>query len=183
MVAEWIAHVFTVWVVSWLNPGSLPLPHACRKHNRLPCWPSRGQQVSHQRWIWGIHCMQVTKHARRDPPWLWNPEQMSPEVQKRGISGPTKRTCVLQIFFLKIQDGMSFLPMLSRYNSFLRYAFLPDLADLIDLEVDFYCLQLFVLIIWWNPHNLQVLEILNDPYLQNLINTSPMIGTTKAIIG
>ena len=32
----------------------------------------------------------------RDPPWLWNPVQTSPEVQNRGISGPTKRTHVLQ---------------------------------------------------------------------------------------
>ena len=23
---------------------------------RLPCWLARGQQVSHQSWIWGIHC-------------------------------------------------------------------------------------------------------------------------------
>ena len=29
--------------------------------------------VSHQRWIWGIHCMQAIKHASRDPPWLWSP--------------------------------------------------------------------------------------------------------------
>ena len=34
----------------------------------------------------------------RDPPWLWNPGQTSPEVQNRGTSGPTKRTYVLQIF-------------------------------------------------------------------------------------
>ena len=33
---------------------------------------------------------------RGNPPWLWNPGQTSPEVQNRGISGPTKRTCVLQ---------------------------------------------------------------------------------------
>ena len=30
---------------------------------------SRSQQVSHHRWIWRIHCMQVTKHASKgDPP-------------------------------------------------------------------------------------------------------------------
>ena len=39
----------------------------------------------------------------RDLSWLWNPGQMSPEVQNRGISGSTKRTCVLQFFFLKVQ--------------------------------------------------------------------------------
>ena len=32
-----------------------------------------------------------------DPPWLWNLGQTSPEVQNRSISGPRKRTDVLQI--------------------------------------------------------------------------------------
>ena len=32
---------------------------------------------------------------------LWNPGQTSPEVQNRGISGPTKRTCVPQKFKIK----------------------------------------------------------------------------------
>ena len=62
----------------------------------LPCWPSRGQQVSHQKWIWGIHCAQMTSTQVRDPPWLWNPEQTSSEVQNRIISYPTKRTGGLQ---------------------------------------------------------------------------------------
>ena len=34
----------------------------------------------------------------RDPPRLWNPGEKSSEVQNRGISGPTKRTHVLQKF-------------------------------------------------------------------------------------
>ena len=38
---------------------------------------------------------------RGNPPWLWNPGQTSPEVQNRGISGPAKRTCVLQKNFKK----------------------------------------------------------------------------------
>ena len=37
----------------------------------------------------------------RDPTWLWNPGKTSPEVQNRGISGPTKRTNALQKYFLK----------------------------------------------------------------------------------
>ena len=47
---------------------------------RLPCWTLYSGQLSHQRWIW-----QARKHTR-DPPWLWNPGQMSPEVHNRGIS-------------------------------------------------------------------------------------------------
>ena len=30
---------------------------------QLQCWPSKGQQVSHQKRIWGIHCMQTNRHA------------------------------------------------------------------------------------------------------------------------
>ena len=72
------------------------------KATNRTCWPSRGQQVSHQRWIWGIHCVQLIKSTQaRDPPWLWNPGQTSPEVQTRVISGPTKRICVLQKNFLR----------------------------------------------------------------------------------
>ena len=43
----------------------------------------------------------------RNPPWLWNPGQTSPEVQNRGISGSTKRTCVLQKNFeTKVKNSM-----------------------------------------------------------------------------
>ena len=43
-------------------------------------------------------------HKQGDPPWPWNQRQMSPEVQQRGISGPTKRTDVLEIFKLKKKE-------------------------------------------------------------------------------
>ena len=43
-----------------------------------------------------LRITQARKHAKRDLPWLWNPGQMSLEVQNKGISGPTKRTYVLQ---------------------------------------------------------------------------------------
>ena len=43
------------------------------------------------------------KACNRYPSWLWNPGQTSPEVQNRGISGPTKRTRVLQKFNKKKQ--------------------------------------------------------------------------------
>ena len=36
-----------------------------------------------------------------DLPWLYNPGQTSPEVQNRGISGPTKKTYILKNFFKK----------------------------------------------------------------------------------
>ena len=37
----------------------------------------------------------------RSPSWLWNPGKSSPKVQKRGISGPSKRIDVLPIIFKK----------------------------------------------------------------------------------
>ena len=43
-------------------------------------------------------CAGEEARKRWNPPWLWNPGQTSPKVQNRGISGPTKRTCVLQKF-------------------------------------------------------------------------------------
>ena len=47
-----------------------------------------------------IACRRQSTQAR-DRPWLWNPGETSPEVQNRGISGPTKRTYVLQKIILK----------------------------------------------------------------------------------
>ena len=42
-----------------------------------------------------------TKHKYDCPLWLWNPEEMSPEGQKRGISGRKKGPKGPPIFFRK----------------------------------------------------------------------------------
>ena len=42
--------------------------------------------MSHQSWIWGIHCTPWGTRQMRNPPWVWNRGQTSP-VQNRGISG------------------------------------------------------------------------------------------------
>ena len=42
-----------------------------------------------------LRITQARKHAR-DPPWLSNPEDKSPVVINRDISGPTQRTSILQ---------------------------------------------------------------------------------------
>ena len=58
-----------------------------------------------------LRITQARKHTKRDPPWLWNPGQMSPEIQNRGISGPTKRTYVLKknsFFFKKVSGSCTF---------------------------------------------------------------------------
>ena len=46
----------------------------------VKCWLPRGQQVSHQRWIWGIHSSQVMTCKRGDSPWVWNPRHLSTKV-------------------------------------------------------------------------------------------------------
>ena len=53
---------------------------------KRPAGGESGESTSHK---WG-------SPQTRHPPWLWHPEQMSPEVQNWGISDPTKRTGVLQ---------------------------------------------------------------------------------------
>ena len=44
-----------------------------------------GQQVSHQRWIWGFRCMQMTKHASKD---------ICPELQSQSGSHHKSKTGV-----------------------------------------------------------------------------------------
>ena len=90
------------FTVSWTNPGTQPLLHACGECN----WPPRGQQVSHQRWIWGIYCMHVRKHASKGSTLALKPRADAPEVAKTGNSSPTKWTRVLQTFFLKKKKGL-----------------------------------------------------------------------------
>ena len=53
--------------------------------------------MSHQRWIWGCRCMQVTKHASEGS--ILTLKQMSSEVSNNGISDTIKITHVL--FFFK----------------------------------------------------------------------------------
>ena len=56
------------------------------------------------------------------PPWLWNSEQMSPEVQNRGISGPTKRTCGLQKkFWKKALPNLKYKLLLRTFLNYLQY--------------------------------------------------------------
>ena len=67
----------------------------CCAHDQEISWYHRGVSGESIAGRWSS--MQV-----RDPQWLWNAGQTSPEVQNRGISGPTKRTDVLQNFSKKM---------------------------------------------------------------------------------
>ena len=81
------------------------------------------QQVSHQRWIWGF--TQARMYANSSPG-LWNAGQISPKAQNRDISGPTKRTYVLQKFSkntnknnLILKDEIKYEPRLRTIPFFL----------------------------------------------------------------
>ena len=88
------------WVVSasacqagslWFKSGILPLlKHAYGESNQLLCWLYTPAEVSHQRWISGniYHVCLHKVRIRQNPLWLWNPEETSPEVRNRRISGP-----------------------------------------------------------------------------------------------
>ena len=75
---------------------------------QLPYWPLYSQQVLHQRWIWGICCVQARKHASEGSTLALNPWQTSPEVQNRSISSPTIGTNILQLFFKKYINNSNY---------------------------------------------------------------------------
>ena len=47
---------------------------------------TRSQQMSHQRWIWGIHCMQATKYASNGSSLALKPRGHVTRSPKTGIS-------------------------------------------------------------------------------------------------
>ena len=47
---------------TWAAPMLVYVQTGGSEMAQLPSWLARGQQVSHQKWIWGIHVMQTTKH-------------------------------------------------------------------------------------------------------------------------
>ena len=87
--AERIYFVFTqcakILRINWVRHTHLWL-HACRECDRLPCWPSGGQQLLHQRWISGIHCTQATKHASEGSILALKPREDVIRSRKTGVS-------------------------------------------------------------------------------------------------
>ena len=100
-VAGWVARQTVKQEVGSSNPSiPLLLKHTCGEGNWLLCWHYTPAKVLHQRWISGnvyhVHLSKVW--IRQNPLWLWNPEEISPEVQNRGISGPTNGRVSNNIF-------------------------------------------------------------------------------------
>ena len=58
---------------------------------QLPCWPLYSQQVLHQRWISGIHCMQVTKHASDGSTLALKPRGDVTRSPKQGYQWPHEK--------------------------------------------------------------------------------------------
>ena len=87
--ALWSVTKIFKWNIGWLakyhkiNYTAI----ACGERDRLLCWPYTPAEVSHQRWI-VYHVCLCKVWIRQNPLWLWNPEETSPEVRNRGISGP-----------------------------------------------------------------------------------------------
>ena len=88
-----------------IKSGILPLlKHTCGESNWQPCWPSRGWLVmSHQRWM---YVRGNVYHTCLCQVWIGLPtsgfdtqRRHHQKIQNRGISSPTKRIYVLQIFF------------------------------------------------------------------------------------
>ena len=103
-MAEWVAHQTAEQKVGSSNPGIPPLlKHECGEGDWLLCWHYTLAKVSHQRWISGniYHVRLSTVQRRQNPLWLWNPEETSPEVQNRSISGSTNGHVSYKLFFKK----------------------------------------------------------------------------------
>ena len=91
---------------------------------RLPCWPVYSQQVSHQRWISGIHCTQATKNASEGSTLALKPRGDVTRSPKQGYQWPhekdlcppknKKKTFVFfspASFEINVQTFYSFTPL------------------------------------------------------------------------
>ena len=74
-----------------------------RGSKRLGCHADLySQQVSHQRWLSGIHCMQATKHASEGSTLALKPRGDVARSLKQGYQWPHKKdSCPLKIYFKK----------------------------------------------------------------------------------
>ena len=81
------------------DPGFKPyqclLTGTWKRTARLACWPPRGSAGV----TLDVNLMYALPKCKYGCPlWFWNPEETSPEVQNRGISGSTKRLVSSKFF-------------------------------------------------------------------------------------
>ena len=102
-MTEWVTALCLLCVaqtVVGLNPEPPPMlvdmsASMWIKKTQLPWWPPYSQQVSHQRWIWGIHCAQVRKHARKGSILALKPSADVTRSPKQGYQWPHKKDLCL----------------------------------------------------------------------------------------
>ena len=74
--------------------------------------PSPTSKCSTRGGSWGMYTTfaSTKKQIRQNPLWLWNPEEMTPEIQNRGTSGPQKGHVFAKNFFKKVsvQESWTF---------------------------------------------------------------------------
>ena len=69
---------------------------------RPPCWPSRGQQMLHQRWISrNVHHVHLCQVLIRLPTLALKPGVDFNSSSKQGYQWSHERTCVHQILFIE----------------------------------------------------------------------------------
>ena len=99
---SWFSHDvnFFQWNLSWIIATiRITKPLKFRHHQEVSRCCTRDESEESNACRWG-------STQARDP--LWNPEQTSPQVQTRGISGPT-RTCSLEQFLKNIKADWNFM--------------------------------------------------------------------------
>ena len=75
---------------------------------RLPCYPSRGQQVSHQKWIWGPYCMHARKHTSEGSTLPLKPRvDGTGSIKQRYQCSHKNYWCPPDIFKKKLEDRWS----------------------------------------------------------------------------
>ena len=91
---------------SMIDPGLQPhwflFTSTLMRMAQLPCWPPSGQQVLHQRWIWGFCCMQAMKHASEGIHPGFGTQGRHHQKSKTGVLvGSQKGLMSSKIFFKK----------------------------------------------------------------------------------
>ena len=94
--------------IFWEHEFESQQPHLCNSVWGQDWWQAGHQEVSMcstRSGSWGMYItFASTMRIRQNPLWLWNPEETSPEIQNRGVSGPQKDMCVRQKLLKKKQN-------------------------------------------------------------------------------
>ena len=118
------------------SPTNAQVPLCGSKMARPPYLSPRGDQVSHQRWIWGIHYMQVMKHASKRSALNLKPGADATRSPKQGYQWPHKKTNIFQKDFFWIpRKGQP-----DRFISFIKISTIRLCVSLVKSRgFNFFC--------------------------------------------